>query len=484
MKPVLDWVKSNWLIVVMAAMVVILPVGGIVGSGVWHEGIIASVEEEYQQEQRRLSGAQRVSYVVPAITQGGRPIELNREPNASITTTLAEELNRRLEEVDRVIDRAVEFNRAGHEPLVEGLFGPGGVLAPPTPDQSGQNPSQQADAEQQTRVNPAPLLAELRDVITGASGPESAYDRLFDRVNAGTPPDAVELAERLRQRAELERSKIEGQPTPEQKGMITETLRSVRLSGYRSIADRISMYGSAGEVLSLSASEAESGRFSSIPLTSDQARPEPGEAFVWQWDYWIVEDLLDAIRAVNLGPTGLRVIQAVADDAGRIESPGSAVKHLISIRIEKLDLGQASQSAGGGRGGRGGRNTSSRPRFSGGQDESEDAAGWPRTHTGRSGGAAGGPYDIRRASLIAVVAADRVDDLMDAITAENLMTVTGLEVEAIDPWAELERGYYYGPERVVRVRLDLETAWLRDWMAPLMPAQVRTALGVPANAGR
>jgi len=482
-KAALDWVKSNWLIVVMMALVILLPVGGIIGSGVWHEGIISSVEEEYQAEKRRLSGAQRVNYVVPAITPDGEPIELSREPNAAITGALAEERNRRLEQVEQVIDRAVVFNRGEHEPLVNGLFGPGGALAPATGGDQRQGGAGGADTP-----DPRPLLAELRDVITGAERRTSAYASLFDSVNAGTPPDAAELVEQLEQRAELERSKIEGQPTPEQERQITETLRSVRLARYRSAANRISVYGTPRDVLGMSASDAEAGAFSEIPLSTDQARPEPAQAFVWQWDYWIIEDLMAAVREANTGPTGLRVVPAASGPDGRIISPGSTVKRLESVRIERIDLGGAGAASGppsagrGGFSGRGGRGRSPAGASPTGSADSEGGV-WANSYTGRSSAGSAGPYDVRRAKLVGIVAADRVDELVDAITAQNLMTVIGLEVEAIDPWEELEDGYFYGPERVVRVRMDIETAWLRAWTAPLMPPQLRTALGVPAPRG-
>lgn len=535
MKAVLDWVKTNWLIVVMAALVVLLPVGGLIGSGIWQQRILASVEGEYESEKRRLSGAQRVSYVVPAITTDGQPIELSREPNASITRALAEERRRRLEQVERVVERAVELNRAGHEPLIEGLFGPDGALAqsqagaspsqmggrPGGPGRGGaqrarqpsggavpgpgagqqpvQQPGQQPAGDGTSAapsVDPVPLLAELRDVITGAERPRSAYEALFAEFNAGRPPDPAELAEQLRQRRELEESKIEGQPTDEERAAITETLRAVRMSRYRSAANRISIYASPAEVLELTAEEAESGRYSEIPISPETPRPEPAEAFVWQWDYWIVQDLLESIREADTGPTGLRVVPAAAGPDGEIVSPGSTVKRLETIRLEKLDLSQAAGATaggmggppgggfggrGGGRGGRGGRGPAPAPAAApsmGGGGDDDDPEDWPTSYTGHSN-PGGGPYDVRRARLVAVVAADRVDDFIDTLTTRNLMTVIGMEVEAIEPWDELSAGYYYGPEPVVRVRLDLETVWLREWMAPLMPAQVRAALGVP-----
>jgi hypothetical protein len=44
---------------------------------------------------------------------------------------------------------------------------------------------------------------------------------------------------------------------------------------------------------------------------------------------------------------------------------------------------------------------------------------------------------------------------------------------------DLERGYYYGPEHVVRATITIESVWLRNWVGPLMPASVKRSLGVP-----
>ena len=59
------------------------------------------------------------------------------------------------------------------------------------------------------------------------------------------------------------------------------------------------------------------------------------------------------------------------------------------------------------------------------------------------------------------------------------MTVTDVDLYEVDIWEDLERGYYYGSDHVVRAVLSIETVWLRSWMKDFMPSTVRTALGVP-----
>ena len=82
-----------------------------------------------------------------------------------------------------------------------------------------------------------------------------------------------------------------------------------------------------------------------------------------------------------------------------------------------------------------------------------------------------------------VVASSKLPTLVDAISATNFMTVIGLDFSEVEPWADLERGFYYGPEHVVKATIDVETIWLRSWTEPQMPQVVKDALsGVAATA--
>ena len=68
---------------------------------------------------------------------------------------------------------------------------------------------------------------------------------------------------------------------------------------------------------------------------------------------------------------------------------------------------------------------------------------------------------------------------IDAIGKVNFMTVLDLDLQSVDIWEELQQGYYYGEDHVVRVSMTIETVWLRSWVAPLMPDPVKETLGVP-----
>ena len=76
-----------------------------------------------------------------------------------------------------------------------------------------------------------------------------------------------------------------------------------------------------------------------------------------------------------------------------------------------------------------------------------------------------------------VVSSARLLDLLDAIESTGFMEVLDLDLAEVDVLGDLDGGYYYGPEHVVRVRLDVETIWLRSWTAQYTPKIVREILG-------
>ncbi|QYU66940.1 hypothetical protein J4558_18530 [Leptolyngbya sp. 15MV] len=180
-----------------------------------------------------------------------------------------------------------------------------------------------------------------------------------------------------------------------------------------------------------------------LPATLPRAIPnEPPAvttAFLWQADYWMVSDLLLAVATANSRDGKLLSV---------MEAP---VKRIESITLEPL----------------------------GGQRSSSGEEGMPpraRSFTGRVGGGADGLYDIRHAQVTLIVSSERLPEVLDAFSRTNFITVVGVELASVDARAELDRGYFYGPDHVVRATLEIETVWLRSWMQPLMPPEVSAML--------
>jgi hypothetical protein len=105
-----------------------------------------------------------------------------------------------------------------------------------------------------------------------------------------------------------------------------------------------------------------------------------------------------------------------------------------------------------------------------------------RSITGRYGGDGNTLYDVRRARLTVIVSSARLQEFLEAIPRTNFMTVTDLDLAEVKAWDDLKKGYYYGPEHVVKATVDVESVWLRSWVAPYMPSRLKAAFKIPEPA--
>ena len=194
-------------------------------------------------------------------------------------------------------------------------------------------------------------------------------------------------------------------------------------------------------------------RSSSPPIWDPEGATEQtaADVFRWQWDYWVVDDILSAVSLANTGAGGTPMI---VEDA--------PIKRVVSVRISPIpvgaapegeeDLGRAPRTGGAGQGG--------------------------QSHTGRSSASGNETYDTRVARVSMIVDGERLPVVFDALASVNFMTVVGLQVNAVDPWQEMAEGFYYGAAPVCRVDLEVETNWLRGWMTGYMPGAIHDRLGI------
>ena len=80
-----------------------------------------------------------------------------------------------------------------------------------------------------------------------------------------------------------------------------------------------------------------------------------------------------------------------------------------------------------------------------------------------------------------VVATSSIPQVLDAFARQNFMTVLDLGLQPEDAFKAVKDGFYYGSENVSRLRLVVETVWLRSWTRQFMPDEVRASLGVPLD---
>jgi hypothetical protein len=404
-KPVMNWVRTHLSIVVLIAVtILVLPVA-FIGSSYWNGKIRKNREAAATKAMNDLN-ILRVSYILPSPLPGGTPVMQDAEaPNPQLTEFFRGKRQELEAQVGQVVNIAEEVNRRA--PMMPGVF--------PTPS------------------DPVKTY-EMATLLVGRGEAPSIYDRLLKQINAAGPTDHAALAESLSEIQQQAREKLYSDTgrqnmSPEETAELTKELAARRLGAYQQHAREISVYATTDCLPP------------DVPRSLPSESTDVNTCFKWQWDYWVIEDLLKAVDAAN------------RSNGARTTVLDSVVKRIEQISLAPLDFTPPSNdmTMGGG-----------------------PAA--PTSITGRQSGGGNGLYDIREARISVIVASAKLPQFFDAIGRTNFMTVTGLNVEDVDEWAELENGYFYGSDHVVRAMVDVETIWLRSWTVPLMPAQTREIL--------
>lgn len=440
MKAILPWIKSNLVVVILVVVMVLALPTLLFLSARKNAKLRAQVQSQVDNDWRAIQSLS-VRYSVPTLDPATPPLEFKRPPNAATTEALRERLEKLKTQSQEIVQLAVKHNRDGHVPQDRAY----------ADDHPAEFPFQGLFPE------PNPLQeTKLRQEV--ADKWVAAHARLLELHGGGPPPAPDTVFNRL----QVERSKLvqaTGEPqTDEDRKSLTDRLIAMRLAMYRSRAAELRFYADPDVFVGV-----EPWKEASLPTLS----------MIWDWQhrFWIAQDLIGAVDLANTEPV----------TGSPLYVPDAPVKRVEQITIRPWRLDGAPQQAQGqdsfgGRGGGGGAAA---------DPSAQIAPNYDASLTGRAGFpvAPNGLYDVRYAEMTMIVASAKIPRVLAAIAAQNFMAVTQLNIDAIDPAADLEQGYAYGPEHVVRLRLVIETAWLRDWTAPLMPAPVRAALGLPPAAG-
>lgn len=441
MKKILTWVKSNLLIVGFCLAILLVLPGAYIASSIWRQGTFDEQKKAGEAELQSVSKLD-VTYSLPSYQAGTPAVEVKSVPNTELTNWFKANKTKLSDANTAIVKRVEDFNqgagdeaaqvgRARFTPLVEGVF----------PDPKN------ADDKSQ-RVN------EMEEALLGKKGLANPYDALLASVRAGSPADPVKVAEALSDQSQRESEKITAGKralTPDEQALLNKQLAERRLSEYQAAAKSFSVYASLESL-----PRDNGGR--SIPRNKiDQSELETHWLFLYQWDLWFLQDIFAAVRLANTDSTA-KPTDIDRSVVKRIESISLLPpKGIVSSKNETEDTSAPAGAA---------------PVIPG------MVMPDPRASiTAREMGAANKVYDIRRATLSVVVSSARINDFLDAITRTNLMTVTDLDVTAVDEWNDLKEGYYYGQEGVVRAQIGIESIWLRSWTAPLMPKLIASLLG-------
>ena len=441
---ILQWIKANILIVISSALIIILlPVGWFFSSG-WNSSIESAATDAFNKEKNSLRKASSVEYSLPAVLQGEEGLTESRAPNSKVTEFYQDRKEERDVQVKEVVERGTQFNKDGHDVLVDGLL-----------------PEADSDSELRSRG------FRLGELIAGTDEAPSVYTRLLRKLNAGDAPDPETLLAGLKQFKEQQEDNYaatssDGNVSAEQAALLDQAIIKRRLDEYAGRAESIAFYC---PIEAIQTANPEAG-FSHIPAVPPGYDPiNPSAVYTWTWDYWVISDVLRGITAANTDASGVS-----------LAVPDAPVKHVERIRVKEFGAAVAQSpvddfgSSRNTRDPRSSRSSSSAP------DPTKSAV--TKSYTGRTGGVAGSLYDIRYVDLTVIVSSKDLPTFFDALGKTNYMTVIDADLTQVDVWDALNNGYYYGEDHLVRAELTIETIWLRSWTKELMPEDIRTSLGV------
>lgn len=435
MKKLMTFIKKRWpLIVSVVVILVALPVAWVVSSNL-NKGIRESQESAASGLLSRLDGL-KVTYDLPAPVEGMEPVQrAGVMPHEKLTEFFGQEQQAQNERLAEATQAIIEFNRKDRGVLVDGLF-------PKQPED---------DSEAQI------LRLRMQNALIPRDG-GSAYEQLLATINATTPPDPQSVLDTLNDTAArlMERESAQGgdQMEPEEEAQMTQELTAQRVSLYARPAQDGSIYLSLDQF-------PDGSPFSISPTFPRQAQsgvPGHGLTFLWQLDFWLAQDLVGFLREANTMNGSLLPI---------VEAP---VKRVLDIDGQPFRLAADTGDE-----------------YADAIDPGpEPAAGvferrFYASPSGRDPNWFNQLYDIRRVKLGLVVDSARLPEIIDAAARYNLITVVDLDISPVDVWGDLEQGYYYGQDHVVRLDIELELIYLRAWTAPLMPDVIRQEIGLPPH---
>lgn len=435
MSNIIGWIKGNLLIVISIVLIVLLLPAGWYFSNGWNQSIKEKATSAFNTEKRNLDSKSRVTYALPAVLEGEAAITDTRAPNPEVTAFFVEQKKIREQQVKEVVERGVALNKRDHGALVDGLL-------------------PKAEDERSLRR----LGLEMAEQIAGTRDePQlSVYSRLLRRLNAGRPTDPESLAATLREHKEREQERYEasnpdGRMTAAQEEQLERGLIAKRLGEYKGRAEALTFYASPNAIYT-----DPNEPFSQVPAVP----PPPSMitepmVFNWNWDYWVISDVLEAVSSANTNAA-----------SGAMSVPSAPVKRVERVRVSRMPEPAAPDANPSGR-------------FGTNPNAGANASQLAPSYTGNTGGVPDSGIDIRTVELQIVASSKDLPRFFDALAKTNYMTVIDVDLYEVDVWADLKQGYYYGPDHVVRAVLTIETVWLRSWTKDYMPDAVRTVLGVP-----
>ena len=438
------FLKQRWVPITCGLIVIIAPLAAYFSLDFVRAPVVAKIKDRVDAYEK-LGGLEKTSVDVRAADGSVRT------ESAYINKALIEELTKHQEalaaDAQGIYQSAVDRNRAGR-----------GV----SQDIAEYLPKPKNEAARDVnllRENALPLLIKQRDALITLmkmSGP-SKSDEALDRVQRAETEHLTGVLMK-KQRSEV--------TDPKELAELNARLVDTRLALITENAAGIEVYLRPGAILwrdkLASAKDGDSKAAPAVEFALAQL-------FQFQWDMWVVEDVLKAIQQVNSksDASGKRV------PIGVVQAPVKCINRLLVTPIAGLVPADAAAGATA--------DASAEAPAGEAIDPKADVA--PDFAASINGLRTNQLFDVRDATLVVVCETTAVPKLVNALSAQNFITVTGLSLVPADTFAAARQGYAFGSQPCSEVTLKLQSVWLRDWTTESMPkgmmAAIKTA-GKPA----
>jgi len=270
------------------------------------------------------------------------------------------------------------------------------------------------------------------------------------RLNAGGPVDRAVIDETAStaERSYRARTNIGSTetPTPNQLAQMAQEKQRAVLDAIHQQARSIHIYATRES-------------FQIDPWPSNIATSTPKIEDIWesQLNLWIQQDIVQTIARTN-----------------RVTNPEYNVIVAPIKRLNKIDIvpGYVGINTGGG--------ITSHGAY--GAPASGDSTLPDNFSVSPTGRLSNTIYDIRHVWVDMDVDIQQLPVFMDELVQTNFMSVLKVEMTDVNEYTLLSEGFFYGTADVVRIRMLIETLWLRSWTVQYMPKAVKELIGVPETA--
>ena len=483
MQKILNWVRNNPI--TLAAGFILLASLLFIG-WVWTaSGALKKQITDRQQEVRKIETFMSQNVDLPPEELGGDAITVSNVTFNDATIRELDNIFSKLNaEADSISEAALAINRDGHPILLEGVF-PALSGSPNAPYEFRSRYRFAMDSLLGPRANAAQLAEEL------------GLDRPLPYLEAGLPPEVAELEARLQRTVADGQRAFNDQLTELQVKQLRGEARMGMLKAIEDRARTLDIYADPKFQLDPNTFNA------AYPLTVYdwaflETPPDPWMMWQGQMAYWIQSDIIRAIAEVNGVESDdpnapANVLEAPVKRLLKLEVlPGSVGLHGEGGVGTLLDLRQGKSGGfsgfGGGQSGAGLTPTSAPAAPATGSlgAPRQNKAVPPNYHFAPSGRVSSHLADVRHARLSVHVDYNRLPAFINALGRVNFMTVVDLQIGSVDDFDfdALGGPYVYGTGQIVRADMIIETLWLREWLAPMMPDLIRESLGLEADAAR